>query len=169
MASTPNAVIDTSFWSLACTVGLERYLWTDWPIIAAPSIVYAELFHQAKNRPQQQLFQSRLQSGHVIIHDPQTLIPTLSKGERSVVSLALELHIPALLDDYRPHRHAAQLGVQAISVVQVLISLLYRGILTVDEAERMFRQLAQPQATSSYFLQWAAQHIRAQGGTVSWP
>lgn len=169
MNQSPAAVVDTSFWSLACIVGIEPYLWSRWPVIAVPTVVQNELFHQVKNVPQQQLFQQHLSQGHLVIRDPQTMISTLSKGERSVVSLAIEWQVPALLDDYRPHLHARQLGVNAISVVQLLISLLYRGILSVGDAEKMFERLARPQATSSHFLQWAAQKIHAKGGSVSWP
>lgn len=169
MSQSPMAVVDTSFWSLACIVGLEPHLWRRWPVIAVPTVVQNELFHQVKNVPQQQLFQHHLTQGHLVIRDPQVFISTLSKGERAVVSLAIELNVPALLDDYRPHLHARQLRVNAMSVAQVLIALLYQGMLRRNEAEQIFRQLAQTHATSPIFLQWAAQQLQAQGGTISWP
>ena len=38
----PLAVVDTSFWTLACITGLEPHLWAQWPIIAVPYIVQRE-------------------------------------------------------------------------------------------------------------------------------
>jgi len=139
-ASAPQAVVDTSFWSLVCTVGLEPYLWSEWSVIAVPTLVQAELFHQPKQRPQQQLFHQRIQTGQLVGQDPHTWISTLSRGEKAVVSLALELNVPALLDDYRAHQHALNLGVQAISGVQVLMEWLYRGILDLTSAKQVYRQ-----------------------------
>lgn len=163
------AVIDTSFWSLCCIVGLEPYLWSTWGRLLVPTLVQQELFHQIRPVPQQQLFTNALHAGRLHIQDPHTRISTLSKGERAVVSLAKEQHIAALLDDYRPHQHAASLGVTAVSVAQFLIRLLYQGTLSVSETERHFQQLRQTGATSPLFLQWAAQHIQQKGGTVTWP
>lgn len=87
MAATPTSVLDLLF---RITVRLEAYLRAVWPGIATPRVVYAKLFHEMKNRLQ--LFRSHLQEGHLLIRNPQTSIPALNKGERSVVSLALELH-----------------------------------------------------------------------------
>lgn len=164
-----GAVVDTSFWSLCCLTGLEPYLWVRWSVLFVPTIVQQELFHQNRLVPQQQLFQQALHMGHIQIQDPGTLISTLSKGEQAVVSLAQEKQIPALLDDYRPHQHAQKLGINVISVAQFLIWLLYRGTLSVTQAEQHFQQLQQTHATSQFFLQWAARHIQQKGGQVTWP
>lgn len=169
MNTINGAVVDTSFWSLCCLTGLEPYLWVTWSVLFVPTIVQQELFHRIRLVPQQQLFQQALHTGHIQIQDPVTLISTLSKGERAVVSLAQEQQIPALLDDYRPHQHAQNLGINVMSVAQFLIRLLYQGTLSVTEAEQRFQQLQQTHATSPFFLQWAAQHIQQKGGQVTWP
>ena len=166
----PLAVIDTSFWSLACITGLEPYLWKEWSIIAAPDIIQKELFHTVTGAVQQQRFHQALATGHLVIHNPQTLISTLSKGEQAAVSLALELHVPVLLDDYRAYQHAyQQYQAQAIAVAQCLVFFLIRGILNLGEAETIFLALKQTGATHAIFLKNAAQQISIQGGRVLWP
>ncbi len=169
MNTRAYAVIDTPFWSLCCIVGLEPYLWSTWDALLVPALVQQQLFHQIRPVSQQQLFTEALHAGRLHIQDPHTLITTLSKGERAVLSLAQEQHIAALLDDYRPHQHAAGLGITVIGVTQFLIRLLYQGTLSVSETEHHFEQLRQTGATSPLFLQWAAQHIQQKGRRGTWP
>ena len=74
------------------------------------------------------------------------------------------------MDDYRAHRHAVNTySVRALSVSQCLVGFLYRGILTLDDAEQTFQQLKQLGATNAIFLQQAAQAIYAKGGSMLWP
>ncbi|MDA8205250.1 MAG: hypothetical protein M0Z36_04215 [Thermaerobacter sp.] len=122
-----------------------------------------------KGLPQQRQFRHALAVGTLVIRDPAGLIPTLSKGERAVVSLALELSAPVLLDDFRANQHAnQQYGARAISLAQCLILFWHQGILNVPEAEIIFVQLKQTRATNSAPLMWAAQKIHKQGGRLLW-
>lgn len=168
--ATGQAILDTSFWSLACVTGLEPYLWIYWSRLITTTTVQSELFHAPVGAVQQTKFQQALHTGQMRIQDPTTLIPTLSKGEQSVVSLALELQAPALIDDFRAHHHAdQQYNVSAISVAQCVILLLRKGILSLADSESIVLQLKQTGATSPVFLQWAAQQIHRQGGRLLWP
>lgn len=164
------AVIDTSFWSLACLSGLEPWLWHAWNPIAAPPVVYQELFHAPRAVPQQERFQQVQQVGMLVVEAPAALIPTLSKGEQAVVSLALERHVPALIDDYRAHRHAREVyGVSVLSVAECLVWLLAQGMLEIPDAEQRFLQLKRLGATNAVFLEAAARAIHRRGGAWLWP
>lgn len=169
-APPATAVIDTSFWSLACLSGLEPWLWQAWNPIAAPPIVYQELFHAPRALPQQERFQAALQAGQLVIRAPSSLIPTLSKGEQAVVSLALAWQVPALIDDYRAHRHAREAyGVSVLSVAECLVWLHARSILEIPDAEQRFLQLKRLGATNTVFLEAAARAIHRRGGAWLWP
>ncbi len=139
-------------------------------MIAAPHIVQQELFHGPTGAIQQQRFQQAITTGQLVIQDPQTLIPTLSKGEQAAVSLALAMHVPVLLDDYRAYQHSSQhYSAQALSVAQCLVFFLIQGSLNLRDAETIYVALKKTGATNAVFLRKAAEQIHAQGGRLLWP
>lgn len=174
---TKAAVVDTGFWGTCCALGLARYLTQVWaPPIWMPGAVLAELFAQPQPAtapswaglyPDQHEFLQHFRQGVLRPTNPrQSATTQFNAGERAVIDLALELRATALIDEQRAHLYALQQGLDAVSVPEYLVLLLQEGILTVTDAEHVFRQLVYRNRSPKPFVDWARQVIRAQGGQV---
>ncbi len=163
---SPQAVMDTSFWSLCCYCGLEPYLWKVWARpIWVPTVVKNQIFYHAGDYPDQQAFQQAEHEGLLAIRDPQIRITQFRSGEREVLSLAQEVSATALIDDFSAHRYAGTiLGLDTVGVLEFLVSLLEAEIITLAQAESAYHQLVQLRATNQGWLKWAYNQIKQRGG-----
>ena len=150
----PLAVIDTSFWSQCCQVGLVAYLWKAFsPPLLMPAAVHQEIFDVPGPFKEQKVCEAALEAGRLFIRDPGTLIPIFRPGEQAVLSLAQELKAVALVDDYRPYRYGRDtLGLPIFGVGEWVVDLVDRQLLSIAEGQAYVATLATHGATSPRHL-----------------
>lgn len=125
-----NATFDSSFWINAAAGGLLDYLLEDFALCIVPA-VEREL---PETYPSGARLHQLLAEGQVTLEAPKVIVlEQFGPGEREAISLAAQYREwTLLLDDLRPFRAAAEMGLAPVSPPAYAASLYGRGVL--DEA-----------------------------------
>jgi predicted nucleic acid-binding protein len=125
-----NATLDSSFWINAVAGGLLDYLLEDFELCIVPA-VEREL---PETYPSGARLHRLLTEGRIALAAPKVIaLEQFGPGEREAISLAAQhREWTLLLDDLRPFRAAAELGLAPVSTPAYAASLYGRGVL--DEA-----------------------------------
>ena len=139
------AALDTSFWNAACHAESEGYalqLFT----LHAPRVVVEEIESEQppRTRPKAVLFLQLREAALIRVVDPvKVTVTVFSPGERAVLSLASERKWHALVNEWRAHDYGRDvLGLETVSVPELLVAVCYAGSLGKNEALRLLRKLA---------------------------
>lgn len=145
VAAQPDpAAIDTSFWNAAFHAGAIGYA-LQLHELHAPTIVEHEISSERPaQRPKTAMFNALRASGVVRITDPMRVTVELyGPGDRAVLSLGRERQWPVLINDSRPHGYArSQLGLDAVSVPELLVVAVHAGWLPKNEGLVLLRRIA---------------------------
>ena len=137
--------LDTSFWNAAYQAGGVGYA-LQLHELHAPTVVEQEINSMPPpvQRPKTALFNSLRSHGAIRITDPtQISVTVYGLGERAVLSLGRERGWPVLLNDARPHGYARlHLGLDAVSVPELLVLAVHAGWLPKGEALAMLQRIA---------------------------
>lgn len=89
------------------------------------------------------MFDALRATGALRITDPaQITVHLYGTGDRAVLSLGRERSWPVLLNDARPHTYARlQLGLDAVSVPELLVLAVHAGWLPKGEALAMLQRI----------------------------
>lgn len=136
-----SAVVDTSFWSAACHLGLETFLYELFirPLVM-PAQVIQEVFWQPPRKaqrvyPYQQRLKIALEDERITCRDPAEPYHRFGAGERACIGLAREEGLILLINDYRPYDEARRLGITVMSVPELVVTLAAAGIVAVKTAQ----------------------------------
>jgi len=143
-APSEPAALDTSFWNAAFHAGAIGYA-LQLHEMHAPEIVEHEINSERPvQRPKAAMFNALRASGVVRITDPtRVTVELYGPGDRAVLSLGLERRWPVLVNDSRPHGYArSQLGLDAVSVPELLVIAVHAGWLPKKEGLVLLRRIA---------------------------
>lgn len=183
MVFSSQAVVDTSFWSICCRLGIASELPSVWPTpIKMPGAVLGETFAGRNTRAPHGLFVDQLNFLNAFAHDHIKAVNAhdlqttraatgLDTGERAVIDVALEDQSSgkpvALLINERPaYTYAKAQGLTVFSVPDFLVVLLTQGILTLKDTVDVFQRLDALHSTPKPFIETARTVIRTWGGRV---
>ena len=164
-----DAVVDTSFWSIAVRIGFVRVLLDEFRL-AVPAAVRDEILHEDPRRPRtrsdyQDVF-LEIEPELVPLPDPEPQpIPGLDAGEASVIACARALGSIALINERRGKRVAAALGVVAIDVAQAVVLSAAVGRLDIPAARQMIARIRKLSSTPREQLEEAEQLLDAMERT----
>ena len=137
--------LDTSFWNAAFHAGAVGFA-LQFHELHAPTAVQREVNSEAPplQRPKAALFNALLAAHGLRITDPvRVTVQLYGAGDRAVLSLGRERSWPILINDSRPHSYARlQLGLDAVSVPELLVLAVHAGWLSKNEALAMLQRLA---------------------------
>ncbi len=168
------AVIDTGFWSTCCRLGIADHLTTLWQSsFIMPGAILGEIFYRRSRYAGSRLFHDQAEflaqfvAGRIVSQNPKAHVTTqFNAGERAVIDLALEINGDVLIDEQRAHDYALQQGLDAISVPEYVVALLYENLVTLAIAERLFQTLIHGNRSPKDFLDYARDAIQGRGGKV---
>ncbi|HHT27730.1 MAG TPA: hypothetical protein GXZ82_10830 [Firmicutes bacterium] len=132
------AVLDTSFWSLACSIHLDAYL-SDFygtPIYVPPAVdaeIDSDSLRGPLIGPDRKRYRLTKQEGRLLCYS-QTFEPyhEFGFGEREAIGLALSLDADLLINDHNPYMAAQALGITVVSVPE-FIALVHKDRLINSE------------------------------------
>lgn len=164
-----DAVVDTSFWSIAVRIGFVRVLLDEFRL-AVPAAVRDEILHEDPRRPRtrsdyQDVF-LEIEPELIPLPDPEPQpISGLDAGEASVIACARALGAIALINERRGKRVAAALGVVAIDVAQAAVLSAAVGRLDIPAARQMIARIRKLSSTPREQLEEAEQLLDAMERT----
>lgn len=135
-----RAVVDTSFWSAACHLGLEAFLYELFSRpLYMPDAVVEEVLRQTPGKPRrvypyQQRLKIALEDGRIARRNPAEPYDRFGTSERACIGLALEQRCILLINDYRPYDAARRLGIAVMSVPELAVVLAGAGIMATRTA-----------------------------------
>ncbi len=136
--------LDASFWNAAFQAGALGYA-LQFHDLHAPTAVEREINSEPppRQRPKAAMFDALCATGALRITDPaQITVHLYGTGDRAVLSLGRERNWPVLLNDARPHTYARlQLGLDAVSVPELLVLAVHAGWLPKGEALAMLQRI----------------------------
>lgn len=142
-----SAVVDTSFWSAACHLELEVFLYELFarPLFM-PAPVINEVLSQPPGKPRRvypyrQRLKIALEDGRIARRDPVQPYPRYGAGERACIGLAKERDLVLLMNDYRPYAEARRLGISVMSMPELVITLAATGIMAHKAARNHLETL----------------------------
>lgn len=147
-----EATFDTSFW--VHIVYLERVdmLLADYTLLCTEAVA-RELGRQ---NPTSQRLQDLLTAGSIQVANPRTTPFTLyGEGERAAINLALEHHLPLLIDDWRPYEAARLAGVAVVHTLAYLVQLYAQRRVTLPQVLNDLSRLARRGTLRPEWLQAA--------------
>ena len=101
--------------------------------IIIPNEVKEELLFG--NKPDSEIVNEAIFKGKLIVKSPGKLLNfSLGKGESSAISLAIELKMPLIIDDYAGFRTAQSLNVEALRTPSVIFSAVKKKLISKKEA-----------------------------------
>lgn len=131
-----QAVLDSSFWTLTCTHGIEIFLRDFFlPPILVPRPVWLEMTSPLTRGmyvyTEARRMERALEDGWLAIPSENQYEPyhEFGEGERHAMGIARSFDTELLINDYRPFSRAQELGISAISVPHLVILLVKRGIM----------------------------------------
>ena len=125
-----EATFDTSFWVHIVYLDRVDVLLADYDLYCTDAVA-REL---GRDNPTSLLLQALLTAGTIQLATPYVEQVTLyGEGERAAINLALERHLPLLIDDWRPYEAARLAGVSVINSLAYLVHLYAQGRLTLDQ------------------------------------
>lgn len=137
--------LDASFWNAAFHAGALGYA-MQFHELHAPTMVEREINSEPppRQRPKAAMFNALRSTGGVHITDPvRVTVQLYGPGDRAVLSLGRERDWPVLLNDARPHSYARlQLGLDTVSVPELLVLAVHAGWLPKGEALAMLQRIA---------------------------
>lgn len=161
-----EAVIETSFWSPACRVGLDAYLWDFYarPIWVPQAVV--EEVTGPQRQPWVSVDQRRME---LALEDERLALPRISykpypqfgKGERHAIGLASALHAVLLINDHRPYRVARGLGIDVVSVPEFVVLLCRAKTINVARSQVLLDQIRD--VTAPALVERAIQLLEGKG------
>lgn len=148
-----NASLDTSFWVVACQIGVVQYLFDFYEVHYCP-VVREEIASGDPARPslvfpQAKMFQVFMEDGRLKQAKPRRLFTVFGAGEAGAIALARERGWALLINDFRPYHLARSLGIQAVSVPEFCLVLAAAGLVTPAAAHGSLDRL---RATTSRSL-----------------
>jgi len=158
---TPGA-LDTSFWAATALAEAHGYLLKMFEV-HCPQAVVAEIENERPPtlRADAALFQ-QLRLHHVIsVTDPKAVtVKVFGRGEASVLSLAVEKHWTALINEFRAGEHGRTvLGLTVMNVPQLICAVCAVGYVPSVKAQAMLAQIAD--VTSPRLMQEATRVLAA--------
>ena len=97
------------------------------------------------------------------VHELQVLVG-LDPGESEAIALAAELGARLILDEYRGRRIAGQHGIPVIGSIGIVVAASRSGLITVDDAEPVLRQMARARfRVSERLIRYAIAQAREGG------
>jgi predicted nucleic acid-binding protein len=151
-----DAMFDTSFW--VHIVYLERVdlLLTDYNLICTEA-VSREL---GRNNPTSHRLQALLTAGTIQSATPHVAqVALYGESERAAINLALERHLPLLIDDWRPYEAARVAGVSVVNTLAYLVQLYSQGRLTVNQVLSDLGRLARRGTLRPEWLQFTLEIV----------
>ena len=134
-----EATFDTSFWVHIVYLDLVDVLLADYAFICTKAVA-REL---GRNNPTSHRLQALLTAGTIHSATPRVAQLTLyGEGERAAINLALERHLPLLIDDWRPYEAAQAAGVSVVNTLTYLLQLYSQGRLTLNQVLSDLSRLA---------------------------
>jgi hypothetical protein len=137
--------LDASFWNAAFQAGALGYA-LQFHNLHAPTAVEREINSEPppRQRPKAAMFNALRATGGLQITDPaQITVNVYGPGDRAVLSLGRERSWPVLVNDARPHGYARlQLGLDAVSVPELLVLAVHAGWLPKGEGLAMLQRIA---------------------------
>lgn len=160
-----DAVVDTSFWSIAVRIGFVRLLLDEFRL-SVPAAVRAEILHEDPRRPRTR---SDCQDVFLEIEPELVRLPApephpiagLDAGEASVIACAKALGAIALINERRGKRVAHALGVVAIDVAQAVVLVAAGGRLDIPTARQLLARIRKLSSTPREQLRKAEQLLDA--------
>lgn len=141
------AAMDTSFWTAACHVEGEGYALRLFEL-HTPEVVVEEIESEEppRVRPKAVLFQQLREAGLITVTNASshTLREDLfHRGERATLELAAERKWHALINEQKAHDYGRDiLGLQTVSVPEMLVTVVFAGFLGRQEALHLLRRLS---------------------------
>jgi predicted nucleic acid-binding protein len=86
-------------------------------------------------------------------------ITLYGEGERAAINLALERHLPLLIDDWRPYESARVAGVSVVNTPAYLVQLYAQGRLTLNQVLGDLGRLARRGTLRPEWLQSALEIV----------
>jgi len=129
-----NASLDTSFWVMACQIGVVPYLFDFFRIhycqAVASEIVTTDPEVTALIYPQAMLFGVMRDDGRLHLAEPEKPLDMYGVGEAHAIALARERNWVLLINDSRPLQFAQTLGILCVSVPEFCVLLYTQGKIT---------------------------------------
>jgi predicted nucleic acid-binding protein len=161
----PKAVLDTSFWVMACRAEVAANC-LDYFRIVPPRRVEEEIFTADPQLPTGEypyatLFR-HLRDKMVDPHDPEPPpIKALGPGEAAAIALALALGVPVLINEAKAKTFASRLGVGGVTVPAVIVALYSGRVISAQAAWRKLELISGN--TAPEIIKEAASVLRALG------
>lgn len=151
-----EATFDTSFWVHIVYLDRLDLLLADYELICTEAVA-REL---GRNNPTSLRLQVLLTAGAIQAATPRVEPLTLyGEGERAAINLALERHLPLLIDDWRPYEAARVAGVSVVNTPAYLVQLYSQGRLTLNQVLGDLGRLARRGTLRPEWLQSALEIV----------
>jgi predicted nucleic acid-binding protein len=125
-----EATFDTSFWVHIVYLDRVDLLLADYELICTEAVA-REL---GRDNPTSHRLHALLTARTIQSATPHIEQITLyGEGERAAINLALERHLPLLIDDWRPYEAARVAGVAVVNTLAYLVQLYAQGRLTFNQ------------------------------------
>lgn len=148
-----GASLDTSFWVIACRIGVVQYLFDFYEVHYCPAvrneIVKGDPARPSLIFPQAKMFDIFLEDGRLKEAEPRQRLTVFGAGEAGAIALARERGWDLLINDFRPYHFARSLGVKVVSVPEFCLLLVAAGLITPPAAHGYLDRL---RATTSRSL-----------------
>ena len=165
-----NASLDTSFWVMACQIGVVPYLFDFFRIhycqAVANEIVTTDPEVTTLIYPQAMLFQVMRDDGRLHLAEPEKPLHMYGVGEAHAIALARERDWVLLINDSRPLQFAQSIGILCVSVPEFCVLLYTQGKITEVAALGYLKRLRS--TTSLRLLNRAEQVINEFARGQSW-
>ncbi len=141
------AALDTSFWTAACHAEGEGYALKLFEL-NTPHVGVQEIESEEppRVRPKAVLFQQLREAGLIHVANPtKSTLPAelFHPGERATLELANERKWHALVNEQKAHDYGRDiLGLQTVSVPEMLVTVVFAGFLGKPEALHLLRRLS---------------------------
>jgi predicted nucleic acid-binding protein len=151
-----EATFDTSFWVHIVYLDRVDVLLADYELICTDAVA-REL---GRNNPTSHRLQRLLTAGTIQSVTPRVeQISLYGEGERAAINLALERHLPLLIDDWRPYEAARVAGVAVVNTPAYLVQLYSQGHLTLSQVLGDLGRLARRGTLRPVWLQSALEIV----------
>jgi predicted nucleic acid-binding protein len=143
VAAKQNASIDASFWINICEAGLIQYV-NEYFLLHASPVVAREIRYPIDvlglTSQTAAVFIQWVQSGKIILQEPERLVNWFQDGENTAIALAVEHDLFLLMDDANPDHRAKAVGLKVIGSSESAVLLYDHGWITFDTAASAIRQ-----------------------------
>jgi predicted nucleic acid-binding protein len=148
-----EAVIDTSFWSIACLVNLDAYIYEFYhtPIHVPPAVdaeIESDRLRGSIVGPDRQRYRLAVQDRRLSSYGG-SIQPycEFGLGEREAIGLAKQLGADLLINDHRPYLAAQAIGISVVSVPEMIVIVHKAELINDNMVSGMLNKIVNCTAT----------------------